>query len=192
MLPLLVVATRSFSKRLFQPHAREPGRARAAERDGAGEPRRRARRAQLRARDARAPPLPEANKTYLEASLALARAPRRDVPDPRGDRGARVLVFFWYGGQLLLDGPADGGLSKGDFFAFWSRPRAHDVADDRARLLARDRPARTRRVRAPPGRSSTRSPRSRRPAARARRTSKARSACRASRSRTASARCSTT
>ena len=30
------------------------------------------------------------------------------------------LVFFWYGGQMLLDGPEKRGLTQGDFFAFWS------------------------------------------------------------------------
>src|SRR5207248_1379767 len=26
---------------------------------------------------------------------------------------------YWYGGSLLLKGPENGGLSQGDFFAFW-------------------------------------------------------------------------
>jgi ATP-binding cassette subfamily B protein len=30
-----------------------------------------------------------------------------------------ILVFMWYGGELLLRGTEHGGLSKGDFFAFW-------------------------------------------------------------------------
>jgi ATP-binding cassette subfamily B protein len=30
-----------------------------------------------------------------------------------------VLAFFWYGAMLLQRGPADGGISRGDFFAFW-------------------------------------------------------------------------
>jgi ATP-binding cassette subfamily B protein len=31
-----------------------------------------------------------------------------------------ILVFFWYGASLLLKGPDQGGLSKGDFFSFWT------------------------------------------------------------------------
>jgi ATP-binding cassette subfamily B protein len=31
---------------------------------------------------------------------------------------AGVLLFFWYGGLLLLRDKADGGITKGDFFAF--------------------------------------------------------------------------
>ena len=30
-----------------------------------------------------------------------------------------LLVVFWYGGTLLVKGPEQGGLSQGDFFAFW-------------------------------------------------------------------------
>jgi ATP-binding cassette, subfamily B, multidrug efflux pump len=29
-----------------------------------------------------------------------------------------ILIFFWYGGTLLLRGPSAGGLTPGDFFAF--------------------------------------------------------------------------
>ncbi len=60
-----------------------------------------------------------ANRAYLEASLGLARL-RGAMGPTMGAAGAiSILVFFWYGGTLLMKGPAAGGLSKGDFFAFW-------------------------------------------------------------------------
>ncbi|HEY2514168.1 MAG TPA: ABC transporter ATP-binding protein [Polyangiaceae bacterium] len=61
-----------------------------------------------------------ANHTYLEASLALARLRGAMFPILGMTATIGSLVLFWYGGQLLLDGPEHGGLSKGDFFAFWS------------------------------------------------------------------------
>lgn len=60
-----------------------------------------------------------ANRRYLEASLSLARL-RGSFGPLAGATGAiGMLVFFWYGGSLLLRGPENGGLSQGDFFAFW-------------------------------------------------------------------------
>jgi ATP-binding cassette, subfamily B, multidrug efflux pump len=60
-----------------------------------------------------------ANRQYLEASLAFARL-RGSMGPIMGAAGAvSLLVFFWYGGSLLLRGPELGGLSKGEFFAFW-------------------------------------------------------------------------
>ncbi len=60
-----------------------------------------------------------ANRAYLDASLAFARV-RGSMGPTMGAAGAvSLLIFFWYGGTLLLKGPEIGGLSKGDFFAFW-------------------------------------------------------------------------
>lgn len=60
-----------------------------------------------------------ASQDYLEASLAFARL-RGSMMPAMGAAGALgVLVFFGYGGTLLLRGPGDGGISKGEFFAFW-------------------------------------------------------------------------
>ena len=59
-----------------------------------------------------------ANRTYLEASLSLARLRGSMGPIMGGTSALGILVFFWYGGTLLLRGPANGGMSPGDFFAF--------------------------------------------------------------------------
>jgi ATP-binding cassette subfamily B protein len=60
----------------------------------------------------------KANKAYLEASLALARLRGLMMPMVGAASAAGILVFFWYGGALLLRGP-ESGISPGDFFAFW-------------------------------------------------------------------------
>jgi ATP-binding cassette subfamily B protein len=60
----------------------------------------------------------EANRAYLDASLGLARL-RGSMGPMMGAAGAAgILVFFWYGGTLLLRGPENGGITQGDFFAF--------------------------------------------------------------------------
>jgi ATP-binding cassette subfamily B multidrug efflux pump len=61
----------------------------------------------------------EANRAYLEASLGLARLRGSMGPLMGAVSATGILVVMWYGGQLMLQGPAAGGLSKGDFFAFW-------------------------------------------------------------------------
>ena len=61
-----------------------------------------------------------ANSSYVEASLGLARVRGLMQPIVATTSAAGVLVFFWYGGSMLLRGPEAGGLSAGDFFAFWS------------------------------------------------------------------------
>jgi ATP-binding cassette subfamily B protein len=61
----------------------------------------------------------KANRDYLEASLGLARLRGSMGPMMGAVSATGVLVFMWYGGALLLQGPEHGGLSKGDFFAFW-------------------------------------------------------------------------
>jgi ATP-binding cassette subfamily B multidrug efflux pump len=62
----------------------------------------------------------EANKKYLDASLALARLRGSLGPMMGAISAASILIFMWYGGILVLRGPEAGGLSQGDFFAFWS------------------------------------------------------------------------
>jgi ATP-binding cassette, subfamily B, multidrug efflux pump len=57
----------------------------------------------------------EANKDYLEASLGLARIRGLFGPILGATNAVGVLIFFWYGATLLLDG----SLSPGSFFAFW-------------------------------------------------------------------------
>jgi ATP-binding cassette, subfamily B, multidrug efflux pump len=60
------------------------------------------------------------NREYLRASLALARLRGSFAPTIGSVAAIGILVFFWYGSALLLRGPAQGGLSQGSFFAFWS------------------------------------------------------------------------
>ncbi len=60
------------------------------------------------------------NKTYLEASLALARLRGSFGPTIGAVAAIGILVFFWYGSSLLLRGESHGGISPGSFFAFWS------------------------------------------------------------------------
>lgn len=59
-----------------------------------------------------------ANAGYLEASLSLARLRGSMQPMMGATSALGILVFFWYGGLLLLRGPEAGGITQGDFFAF--------------------------------------------------------------------------
>jgi ATP-binding cassette subfamily B protein len=61
-----------------------------------------------------------ANKTYLDASLGLARLRGSFAPTIGAVASLGILVFAWYGSSLLLRGPDAGGISEGAFFAFWS------------------------------------------------------------------------
>lgn len=61
----------------------------------------------------------DANLAYLEASLGLARLRGLMLPLVGAISSVGILAFFWYGASLLLRGPAEGGITKGDFFAFW-------------------------------------------------------------------------
>lgn len=61
-----------------------------------------------------------ANATYLDASLGLARLRGSMGPMMGAATAVSVLLFFWYGASLLVKGPAAGGISRGDFFAFSS------------------------------------------------------------------------
>ncbi len=56
-----------------------------------------------------------ANRSYLEASLGLARLRGLMGPAIGGAASIGLLAFFWYGARMLLAG----ALTKGGFFAFW-------------------------------------------------------------------------
>lgn len=60
-----------------------------------------------------------ANTQYLDASLALARLRGVMFPMVGAASSLGVLAFFWYGATLLQRGPEAGGITRGDFFAFW-------------------------------------------------------------------------
>ncbi len=59
------------------------------------------------------------NRRYLNASLSLARLRGSLGPLAGATSAVGILVFFWYGASLLLRSPTDGGISQGQFFAFW-------------------------------------------------------------------------
>ena len=61
----------------------------------------------------------KANNAYLEASLSLARLRGLMGPMVGAASSLGVLAFFWYGASLLQRGPDAGGITRGDFFAFW-------------------------------------------------------------------------
>jgi ATP-binding cassette subfamily B protein len=61
-----------------------------------------------------------ANREYLRASLSLARLRGSMQPTIGSVAAIGVVVFFWYGSTLLLRGLEAGGISRGEFFAFWS------------------------------------------------------------------------
>jgi ATP-binding cassette, subfamily B, multidrug efflux pump len=62
----------------------------------------------------------KANNAYLDASLSLARLRGLMGPMIGAASSIGVLAFFWYGTSLLQRSPAEGGVTRGDFFAFWS------------------------------------------------------------------------
>jgi ATP-binding cassette subfamily B protein len=119
MLPFMFVITRSFSKQMFtKTRANQESLGRLSEvlqtnlagirvvRSFALEKRERNRFA-------------KANQEYLEASLALARLRGLMGPVVGATAAFGVLAFFWYGATLLQRGPEGGGITRGDFFAFW-------------------------------------------------------------------------
>ena len=61
-----------------------------------------------------------ANQEYLEAGLSLARLRGIMFPMVSAASSLGILVVFWYGASLIQRGPAEGGISRGEFFAFWS------------------------------------------------------------------------
>jgi ATP-binding cassette subfamily B multidrug efflux pump len=60
-----------------------------------------------------------ANAGYREASLSLARLRGMMFPIVGAAAAMGSLAFFWYGATLLQRPAAQGGISKGAFFAFW-------------------------------------------------------------------------
>ncbi|MGK3967914.1 ABC transporter ATP-binding protein [Sorangium sp. So ce118] len=55
------------------------------------------------------------NQGYLEKSLALAKLRGSMGPLMGAISSVGVLIVFWYGGQLVLDGQ----MTRGDFVSFW-------------------------------------------------------------------------
>lgn len=119
MLPFMVVITRSFSRALFvRTRSNQESLGKLSEvlqtnlagvrivRTFALEKRERSR-------------FGKANTAYLDASLALARLRGLMGPMVGAASSLGVLAFFWYGASLLQRGPSEGGITRGDFFAFW-------------------------------------------------------------------------
>lgn len=119
VLPFLIVTTRSFSRQMFtRTRAQQEALGRLSDvlqanlagvrvvRSFALEPRERAR-------------FDVANAAYLDASLAFARLRGLMGPLVGSASALGVLAVFWYGATLLGRAPADGGITRGDFFAFW-------------------------------------------------------------------------
>ena len=119
MLPLMVLATRTFSRRMFsrtRQNQETLGKlSEVLQTNLAGV--RIVRSFALEKRERRR--FDEANGAYLEASLALARLRGLMGPIVGATSSLGVLAFFWYGASLLQRGPDDGGISRGAFFAFW-------------------------------------------------------------------------
>ncbi|WP_437689625.1 ABC transporter ATP-binding protein [Sorangium sp. So ce176] len=55
------------------------------------------------------------NQAYLEKSLSLAKLRGSMGPLMGAISSVGVLIVFWYGGQLVLDGQ----ITRGDFVSFW-------------------------------------------------------------------------
>jgi ATP-binding cassette subfamily B protein len=119
MLPFMIVTTRIFSKRMFTyTRANQEALGKLSEvlqTNLAGV--RVVRSFALEKRERRR--FDVANHGYLEASLALARLRGLMGPMVGAASSVGVLAFFWYGATLLLRGVEDGGVTRGDFFAFW-------------------------------------------------------------------------
>jgi ATP-binding cassette, subfamily B, multidrug efflux pump len=119
MLPALLLTTRSFSRRLFTSTRKNQetlGRlSDVVQKNLAGV--RVLRSFALEAHEAQR--FASFNAAYLDASLSLARLRGLMGPLVGASSSVSLLACFWYGGVLLARGPADGGLSSGDFFAFW-------------------------------------------------------------------------
>ncbi len=119
MLPLMVLVTRSFSKRMFsatRANQDSIGRlSQVLQTNLAGV--RVVRSFALEERERRR--FEKANFAYLEASLGLARLRGLMAPIVGAVSSLGLLILFWYGATLLLQGPRGGGISRGGFFAFW-------------------------------------------------------------------------
>jgi ATP-binding cassette, subfamily B, multidrug efflux pump len=115
ILPLLAIVTRRFSGQMFRAN-RENQEAigRMSDRVLASLAGVRVVRSfALEESEARA--FEEANRVYLEKNLQLARVRGAMGPIMGWITAAGMLVVFWYGGTLVLDG----SMTKGDFLAFW-------------------------------------------------------------------------
>lgn len=119
MLPFMIVATRSFSRRMFtytRTNQETLGKlSEVLQTNLAGV--RIVRSFALEKRERRR--FDVANHAYLDASLGLARVRGLMFPLVGAASSIGVLAFFWYGASLLLRGPEGGGITRGDFFAFW-------------------------------------------------------------------------
>lgn len=119
MLPFMIVLTRSFSRAMFRmtrTNQESLGKlSEVLQTNLAGV--RVVRSFALEKRERRR--FDEANTAYLDASLALARLRGLMGPMVGAASSLGVLAFFWYGATLLQRGPAEGGITRGDFFAFW-------------------------------------------------------------------------
>lgn len=118
-MPVLIVITRSFSRGLFsrnRDNQRAIGKlSEVLQANLAGV--RVVRSFALETKELRR--FQEANRSYLDASLGLARLRGSMGPMMGAVSATSILIFVWYGGTLVLRGEAAGGISKGDFFAFW-------------------------------------------------------------------------
>lgn len=119
MLPVLLMTTRTFSRHMFlKTRANQESLGKLSEvlqTNLAGV--RVVRSFALEDREKRR--FDAANGAYLDASLALARLRGLMGPMVGAASSLGVLAFFWYGATLLLRGPDAGGITRGDFFAFW-------------------------------------------------------------------------
>jgi ATP-binding cassette subfamily B protein len=119
MLPFMIVLTRSFSKAMFtRVRSNQEALGKLSEvlqTNLAGV--RIVRSFALEKRERRR--FDVANSAYLEASLGLARIRGLMGPMVGATSSLGVLAFFWYGASLLQRGAGDGGITRGDFFAFW-------------------------------------------------------------------------
>jgi ATP-binding cassette subfamily B protein len=119
MLPLMILTTRTFSKHMFtRVRVNQDALGKLSEvlqTNLAGV--RVVRSFALERRERRR--FDVANKAYLDASLGLARLRGLMGPMVGATSAVGVLAFFWYGSTLLLRGEADGGVTRGEFFAFW-------------------------------------------------------------------------
>lgn len=119
VMPILIFTTRSFSKKLFvRTRAAQDALGKLSDvlqtnlagvrvvRSFALEKRERAR-------------FDAANATYLENGLSLARLRGIMFPMAGAVTSLGTLAFFWYGASLMLRPVAEGGITRGDFFAFW-------------------------------------------------------------------------
>ncbi len=117
-LPLVVISSRAFSKRLFTGMRQNQAMLGKltdrvqANLAGVRVVRSFALEAFERVRFSRA------NRAYLSAGLRLSRVRGSMQPVLGSATAAGTLIVFWYGASLLLRGPAAGGITKGDFFAF--------------------------------------------------------------------------